>query len=308
MKNAIVTGATGFVGRWLIRELLQNGVSVTAVIRPHSANLQLLPEHEGLDIVECPMGEYAALSERIPPKEDCVFYHLAWAGVSGPERMDLGVQQANVSAAVDSVSAAKKLGCVAWVGLGSIMEEEAVAVTEADGSAPGMGYLYGGAKHFAHLATKARASALGIPHLWPMITNAYGEYEYSPRFINSTLRKILRHEPLEFTAGTQNYDFIHVEDVARALMAVGQKGHANHSYLIGSGQAAPLRSFVERLGRALAPEQTLLFGNVPYTGVQLPLSAFSTQALQEDTGFEPQISFEDGLHRTMDWIRETEET
>lgn len=122
MKHAIVTGATGFIGRWLIRELLQDGVSVTAVVRPGSANLRLLPRQDALDIVEYPMEAYAALSERIAPKEDCVFYHLAWAGVSGPERMDLGVQQANVSAAVDAVSAAKALGCAAWVGLGSIKD------------------------------------------------------------------------------------------------------------------------------------------------------------------------------------------
>lgn len=308
MKHAIVTGATGFVGRWLIRELLESGVAVTAVVRPDSANLRLLPTLGDLRTVECPMDGYDALPALLSPQPDCVFYHLAWAGVSGSDRASLAVQQANVTAAVVSVSAAKALGCRAWAGLGSIMEQEAAAVTAADGSVPGMGYLYGEAKHFAHLATKAQAAALGIPHLWPMLTNAYGEYEYSPRFLNSTLRKILHHEPLEFTAGTQNYDFIHVEDAARALCAVGERGQSGCAYLIGSGTPASLRSFVERLGRTLAPEQPLHFGSVPYTGAQLPLSALSIQKLTADTGFVPQISFEDGLRRTMDWIMKTEET
>lgn len=306
MKHAIVTGATGFVGRWLVQELLKDGIAVTAVVRSGSKNIALLSAHERLNVVECAMEEYGVLSERIAPREDCVFYHLAWAGVSGSDRTNLQVQMANVTAAGKTVSAAKALGCIAWVGLGSIMEEEAVAVTRADGAAPGLGYIYGEAKHFAHLTTKAQASKLGIPHLWPVITNAYGEYEFSPRFINSTMRKILRKEPLEFTAGTQIYDFIHVEDVARALVAIGCSGRSNHSYLIGSGQAAPLRTFVERLGQVLAPEQKLLFGNVPYTGVQLPTDAFAIDTLREDTGFVPCISFEDGLRRTMDWLRETE--
>jgi nucleoside-diphosphate-sugar epimerase len=99
-----------------------------------------------------------------------------------------------------------------------------------------------------------------------------------------------------------------VEDVARALIAIGQKGKPFHSYIIGSGKAAPLRSFIEKMGRSLAPEQPLLFGNVPYTGVQLSREIFSIESLQKDTKFVPQISFEDGIKRTMNWLRKAEET
>jgi nucleoside-diphosphate-sugar epimerase len=307
MEHAIVTGATGFIGRWLISGLLNRGISVTAVIRPNSKHLALLPVDNRLTIVECPMSEYKTLQNFIPKRDRCVFYHLAWAGVSGPERVNLPIQLSNIEAAVQSVTVASQLGCIAYVGLGSIMEIEAVSATNTDEARPGMGYLYGDAKHFAHLATKAQAAKMNLSHLWPMLTNAYGEYEYSARFINSTLRKMLRNEPLEFTAGTQNYDFIHVEDVARALIAIGQKGKPFHSYIIGSGKAAPLRSFIEEMGRSLAPEQPLLFGNVPYTGVQLSREVFSIKSLQKDTEFTPQISFEDGIKRTMNWLRKAEE-
>ena len=140
-----------------------------------------------------------------------------------------------------------------------------------------------------------------------MLTNAYGEYESSPRFINTTLRKIIHREPLEFTAGTQIYDFIHVEDAAQALIAIGEKGKTNSSYVIGSGKATALRQFIETIGKTLAPEQTLLFGNVPYTGVQLPVEKFSIEKLTKDTGFVPEISFENGIARTMGWLRSRED-
>ncbi len=306
MRNAIVTGATGFIGRWLVRELLKKEIPVIAVVRPNTPNITLLPKHDLLRIVECEMCAYKKLPEKIAVRSDCVFYHLAWAGVSGEDRINVKRQMENVYFSAQAVEAACALDCAAFVGLGSIMEEESAAVAAADGSRPGMSYIYGEAKHGAHLLTKAVAAERGIAHLWPILTNAYGEYDDSPRFVNTTLRKILHNNLLEFTAGTQMYDFIHVEDAAKALIAVGMQGKPFHSYVIGSGKAAPLRSFVERLGMMLAPDRKLYFGSVPYTGVQLPSECFSIAALTKDTGFAPQITWEAGLLRTMDWIR-TEE-
>lgn len=307
MKSAVVTGATGFVGRWLVRELIKEGISVIAVVRPDTQNKVLLPIHDMLKTVECEMHDYIRLPDLIQHSSDCVFYHLAWTGVSGGDRVNVERQLENVYFSAQAVEAAYTLGCTAFVGMGTIMEEESAAVSAADGSRPGMSYIYGEAKHAAHLLTKAVAAERGIAHLWPMLTNAYGEYEYSPRFINMTLRKILRNEPLEFTAGTQMYDFIHIEDAVKGLIAVGQRGKPFHSYVIGSGGAAPLRTFVERLGKVCAPERELRFGSVPYTGVQLPANCFSIDALTKDTGFLPQISWETGIQRTMEWIRKTEE-
>lgn len=306
MERAIVTGATGFLGRWLVRELLHEKISVTAVVRSGNRASQLLPESGLLHIVECPMERYGALAEKLFDNTGSVFYHLAWAGVSGADRSSLNVQLANVQASGEAAEAAAAAGCSAFVGLGTIMEDESAAAAVAAGVQPNLGYLYGEAKHFSHLLTKTVCAQRGIPHLWAAITNAYGEYEYSPRFINTTLRKILRKEPLEFTAGTQMYDFIHAEDGAKALTAIGTSGKPFHSYLIGSGQAAPLRTFVERLGNTLAPDQPLRFGSVPYTGAQLPAERFSIEQLTKDTGFVPQISFEEGLFRTMEWLRQEE--
>lgn len=303
MKNAIVTGASGFVGRWLIQELLGQGIGVQALVRPGSKTIKYLQPQPGLEIVACEAGSYADLPTLLDPREDCVFYHLAWGGVSGPERNSLELQQANVQCAVEAVRAAKALGCVSFVGLGSIMELETHQAAMQEGVRPNSNYIYGEAKHFAHLATKAEAARLGLDYFWPMLTNAYGEYEYSARFINTTLRKILQGEPLEFTAGTQLYDFIYIEDAVKALRLIAQKGKSFSSYLVGSGQVQPLRSWLECLGSTLAPELPLLFGNIPYSGVRLESAAFSSAALKQDTGFEPQVAFEEGLQRTMSWLQ-----
>lgn len=307
MKRAIVTGATGFVGRWLVRELLEKDVEVIAIVREGSKRLDMLPRDNRLSLCFCGMDEYESLPLKIDGKPETVFFHLAWEGVYGPKRIDLETQLKCVAASKGAVIAAKNLECVRFVGLGSIMEKESIAVAETNGAKPGMSYVYGEAKHMAHLVTKAVAADLGIEHLWPMLTNAYGELDDSTRFINATLNKIIDETPLEFTSGTQIYDFIHVQDVAKALITIAEKGKPFSNYMIGSGKATALRSFVERLGVEVAPDQELQFGNVPYTGVQLPESAFSIDNLKTDTDFSPEISFEDGIRRTMEWLKKERE-
>ena len=136
-----------------------------------------------------------------------------------------------------------------------------------------------------------------------MITNAYGEGELSPRFVNTTIRKIINGEPLQFTAATQNYDFVHISDVARAFYLIAKNGKPFCEYIIGSGNAKPLKEFIIEMTSALDKNAVPIFGDVPFTGTNMPLSAFDTTDTEKDTGFKAEISFAEGAKRTMDWLK-----
>lgn len=305
MKKALVTGANGFLGAALINELLQHNVSVIAVGREGRDNN--IPNHENVRFVSFDITKICDLKDQVADTDIDIFYHLAWAGSAGPSRADTALQLQNAQWTVDSVRVAKEMGCKRFVGAGSIMEKETTTATFSQGSEPGMGYIYGGGKLIAHCMSKSVAAQVGIDHLWAIITNAYGEMEVSPRFINTTLRNIIKDKPLQFTAGTQNYDFVHVADVARALYLIGDKGKANHEYVIGSSNARPLRDYILELKEQLAPEKDFKFGDVPFTGVNLPLEAFNCSETERDTGFRAEISFSEGITRTMKWVQREEQ-
>lgn len=306
MGTAIVTGAAGFIGRWLVRELARNGENVTAVIRPGTPP-EGLDNRAGIEVIECDMYEYSKLPALVGPKKRSVFYHLAWAGIVGPSRSDPTIQLGNVEAAGQAVQAAIEIGCSRFVGVGSLREYEALDELDADRIEVSPSCIYGEGKHFARFYTKSLAAHGELEHVWAVLSNVYGEEDPSLRFIiNTTLYKILHHEPLEFTSGVQLYDFIHVEDAARALRDIGGRGLAGRAYVVGSGNPEPLREYIERIGALFAPERKMHFGAVPYTGVSLPAERFSLKKLTEDTGFIPKISFEEGVKRTMEWIKNQE--
>lgn len=301
MKKVIITGADGFVGSYTVQCFLDNGVEVLALDIMQEPK-RLKPQR-GLAYVCADISNISQLQSAIPAGEYDAFIHFAWAGSAGPLRTDYNLQLQNALNTVECLKCAKGLGCSRFVCAGSIMEREVEAAVHTQGSRPGMGYIYGMGKHIAHCLCKSVAADIGIDLLWPMITNAYGVGELSPRFVNTTLRKIINQEPLQFTAGTQNYDFVYVTDVARAFFAVTKDGVAFKEYIIGSGNARPLKQFILEMQQALAPEMVPQFGDVPFTGTNLPLSAFDTTDIEQDCKYNPQVSFAEGTRMTMEWLK-----
>lgn len=299
MKKAIVTGANGFVGGAVTKELINNGYKVIALdLEGHNGNL---PEDGNIIFYSFSLDNSAELKERLREKDIDIFYHFAWAGSAGAARADTSLQLKNAQWTIDCLKLAKELGCSRFVNAGSIMELETIKAVFNPGNKPGLGYIYGSGKLVAHTMCKSVAADIGIDLVWAMITNAYGVGERSPRMVNTTIQKCIRGEAPQFTAGTQNYDFVYIDDVARAFRLIGENGKAFHEYLIGSSHAKPLKEFLLEMKAAIAPDLDFIFGDIPFTGVNQPLEEFDCSKTEKDTGFKATITFGEGCRRTRDW-------
>lgn len=289
MKQAIVTGATGFVGRHLVEELVANGTEVIAIVRDE--NKARMPKF--VRLVECAMGDYAQLPQRIGNiGGDCVFYHLAWDGTAGEKRADVELQLANVSYTVDAIKAAIRIGCEGFVGAGSLMEYEVTSTVYDEATVPGRANIYSTAKLAAHYMARIEAQQ-DIRFVWVYITNAYGEDEVSPRFLNTLVRSLQRGEAMRLSSCTQHYDFIHVSDVARAFCLAGLSGVHGRTYCIGSGASRSLKEYVIAARDMINPGYELVFGET--AGISIDQTWFDSGLLRADTGFEAKVKFEDGI-------------
>ena len=317
LKRAVITGATGMIGATLAQLLLAQGIRVTALIRPGSPKKENLQPHENLDIVECALDQLssAVLLER---SYDALF-HLGWMGTYGKARNDAYLQNRNITAALDAVTLAHRLGCRVFVGAGSQAEYGRI---RENGGADGAGAVrpagialsasvperpetgYGMAKLCAGQLSRLLCRSHGIRHVWTRFLSVYGPYDNSYTMVMSGIYQMLDGKCPSYTRGEQLWDYIYSEDAARAMYLAACRGRDGAVYCVGSGQVHPLAWYIGKIRDAAAPGSEIGLGVLPYPPGQVMYLKADISDLTKDTGFAPQISFEEGIGRTVQWCRE----
>ena len=227
MTSAIITGASGFVGAALVKELVRQGVKVTAVVRNPQSDVTEILGLPGVRIVFCAMEELHKLSERVREKAD-VFYHLAWSGSTGSARGDYKLQLKNTEWMLDAVNEAVRLECNKFVGAGTLAELDVNAYTPLDGATPNSVSCYGVAKIAAHYMSKAECNRLGIDHCWAYLSNTYGIGNYTSNFVNFAAKTMIEGRPLPLANSLmilcifriQLEDYPALEQLAKKIMLI----------------------------------------------------------------------------------------
>lgn len=302
MKRVVVTGANGFIGSALCKELSNRGIEVIAIIRDEKENITSIKDLPNVRILYCDLSNIGDLPNLIHEDVD-VMYHLAWIGTSGTLRGDYATQIDNIRYSCDAVKACNDIGCKRFVFASSIMGYEVSTLMETEQS-PSINTLYSTAKLSAEYMARTLAANFDIDFIRAMISNIYGPGEFSTRMVNTTLRKMITGDYCAFSAGTQMYDFIFIDDAVNEFIAIAEKGLSNKCYYIGSLNPRPLKEFIAIMRDRANPNIEIHFGELPFVGISLDYSKFDVNAIFEDTGYKPLVSFEDGIDKTIAWLKE----
>jgi len=300
MKKALITGGNGFLGSLLARELVKNGVEViVADMVGCNANVP-----EGARFAAFDMREFSTLKEAVSDRDIDVMYHMAWIGSYGPARGDYSLQLDNVKYTCDAVKTAAEMGIKRFVGAGTLAQMDCQAYIPEDGASPNAVSCYGTAKISAQYMSKAVASAEQIEHVWAIISNTYGVGNTTGNFVNMASGKMLRGERAAFTSAEQNYDFVYVTDTIKGLYLCGKNGKKNCSYYIGSGKARQLKEYITIIRDTIDSAIPLYLGEVPFNGTSLSKEQYDCTKLMEDTGYRAEVDFEEGIQKTIEWLKE----
>lgn len=304
MNRVIVTGASGMIGATLIQQLVDLGVEVLAIVRPQSEKSKNIPESPLVKRFVCDLSQLRSFPVHQANGAYDAFFHFAWAGTYGTSRDDVYLQHANVGHTLDAVALAHKLGCTVFVGAGSQAEygpkvnEKLAPETLA---APVTGY--GIAKLEAGRLGRLYAAQLGIRFIWARILSVYGPMDNPYTLVMSTIRKLLSCEEVHFTKGEQRWDFLYSQDAASSFRLMAERGHDGAIYCVGSGNTILLKDALTYLCNAVVPGKRVGFGDIPYPANQVMHLCADITALQKDTGFCVQVSFEEGIQKTIAWCK-----
>lgn len=300
LNKIVVTGSTSMLGAATIAAALNNGVeTVYAIIRQSTNRLERLPADDRIHYVVCDIDEYYRLPELI--HEECsVFYHFAWAK-TGSHRNDDAIGQAcNIEYTIEAINAAYNLGCNKFVGAGSQAEYGKLDLEKFSPDSPvNPEQSYGIAKYAAGKFARFEAERLGISCLWVRIFSVYGEHDKPTTMISSAVKKMLNHERVSFTPAEQRWEYLYSGDAGEALYLIGEKSNGNKVYCLGTGQARPLKEYIEMIRDAIDPSLELGIGDIPYSSSTVMNICADISNLIQDTGWKPKTSFCDGIHNII---------
>jgi nucleoside-diphosphate-sugar epimerase len=164
--------------------------------------------------------------------------------------------------------------------------------------------VYGVTKLCACFYAERLCRDQGIRFAWLRLFSSYGPSDDSAWMIPSVVIQLLRGQRPALTAGLQRWDYIHVADVATALIAVAQTPTAEGVFNLGSGEAPLLREVVEAIRDRIDQSLPLGFGEVPYRTDQVMHLQADIRRLREATGWRPRVPLREGLAQTIEWYRE----
>ena len=292
--KALVTGASGFIGRRLCRRLAAAGFEVHGLSRrARPENLAVASWRQGdLADIETARG---ALHELRP---DWIF-HLA-SCVTGERDLALVLPtfHGNLTTTVNLLAAATEVGCQRLVLAGSLEEPEA-SETEPVPPSP-----YAAAKWAASGYARFFYANYDTPVVVARLFMVYGPgQEDLGKLVPYVTLSFLRGEAPRLTGGFRHVDWIYVDDAVAGLLAVARAPNLEGTAVdLGSGRLTTIRDVVKQLARATEASVEPLFAALPDRPQERVRVADAADS-EARTGWRAQTELERGLELTVDWYR-----
>ncbi len=287
--RCLVTGATGHLGSFLTRLLLEKGHSVAALIRPSGDLWRLEGVTQNIEQIQGDLENPAAAEQKIRAFAPETVFHLAWCGVTADVRNLPANATTSLNGSLELFRIARAAGCRAWLSLGS----------QAESVLPLPNTPYGEAKLHLRRVLQPMCQEADIRFVWLRLLAAYGPADDTKHLIPFLINKLLGGEtPVLSSNGEQEWDYLYVEDAAEAIYRAGTTASVQGDFNLASGELCTVRALAERIRNMIDPKQALRFGEgtVPSLGAD-------TAPLRNALNWSPQTNLDTGLKKTIEWHR-----
>lgn len=300
MKKVIVTGATSFLGRNVIRELSKKDYMVYAFCRKSSSMVKTLAEIENVQIV---YGDLSNIKETIVAQVDSadIFVHFAWDGSGRLGRADGNVQQKNAEYAIDALRVAKQLGCSKFIFPGSQAEYGVRhdIMRETDECHPIS--AYGKAKLLFQDIAEEQVDLSDIELIHLRIFSIYGFGDRAGTLVDSCIDSFNSDSSIELSSCKQLWNYLYIDDFVKIIELFIQKDVPSGVYNISSDDTRALKSFVMDIWDESTKKGKCIYGNDKFNPEGTPSLCPDISKMMNIIGSFSFTSFRQGIREIMNY-------
>src|ERR1700687_5960434 len=294
-----VTGATGFLGSYLVADLIGHGHDVAVLLRPGADPWRIAGSLSRLTAIAGDFAQVDSLRGPLSTFQPEAVAHLAWRGVGNTDR-NSPIQAQNIPDTLDLAAVSIEAGARVFVGAGSQAEYGRYSRAIRESDIPRPTTLYGRAKLAADAMAGQLCAERGARFAWLRIFSTYGPMDAPHWLIPSMIRTLKQGKRMPLPRCEQRWGFLHARDAASAFRLALTRDDAEGVFNLGSSEAPPLHERVTTLRDLVNSNAELGFGDIPYRPDQVMILQADVRRL-EALGWRPQIGLEEGLSETVTW-------
>jgi len=313
-KTVLVAGATGFLGGWIVRRLLDNGARVIALVRKPrpGSHFYLQGYDREAEVIIGDVADIDLVTDIFKKNPDIsVFFHAAYGG--------------DVNTVLkEPLECFRAAAQSTWEILDLLRQEypECISVISSTDKAYGNQSLpyretsplmpmhpYEVAKSSQDLAAQSYGKTYGLPVAVTRCGNYYGAYDFNfSRLIPGVLKDLSEgRQPVLRSNGRFTRDFLYIEDAAEVQLMLAERlaedpslyGEAfNFSYEVELEVIDIVRRLAELTGQPIEPVVN------DSVRAEIPHMRLSTEKATTRLGWKPRFSFDEGLKRSVKWYLE----
>lgn len=303
-----VTGGAGFIGSNFIRYVLESNSRYSVVnfdkltYAANLTNLKSVEENPRYRFVKGDICDASAVEAALRGC-DAIVHFAAESHVDRSIYDPAPVIQTNISGTFVLLEMVRRIGIKRFV---QISTDEVYGDLPTDVFANEESPLrpsspYSSSKAAADLLVLSFVRTYGVPALVTRSSNNYGPYQFPEKFLPLIITNALFGKPLPiYGDGKQQRDWLHVEDNCRGVLAVLEQGLVGEIYNIGGTDIEENLTMSKRVLRAMGKPETLLAFVKDRPGHDRRY-ALNCRKAEQELGWKPTISLEEGLRRTMKW-------
>lgn len=299
----LITGGSGFIGSHLVRRLAEADADVHVFLRTSSDTRRLGDVSRGFTRHDADLTDPATLRAAIRNiRPRTVFHCASWGGHPG-QTDAAAIFGTNLAGTFHLLSASEETGFDRFVHIGSSSEYGMKSAPMSEGDEPEPVDAYGASKAGATLWCRAAAISRGLPVVTLRLFSPYGSWDDPARLIPTVAKAFLEGHSVKLASPAGARDFIHVDDVLEAiLLAATVPTAAGEIINVGSGRQATSGEVVGILSRLIPGAPPPSWGAIPSRPGSSVWVADIGKA-RKILGWEPRVSLEEGLRRTVEWMR-----
>ena len=309
-KKVVVTGGSGFIGTHFINELLDRGAKVKTSIHKNSLKVQ----DERIEVVENIDLEKFDDAIKLIDGADYVIHTSGYIGHPSGIATDFQIALNQITVITNELEACYKCGVKGFLDLNSSTgyPDRRYPITEDEywDDEPYISYYgYGWMRryreklmeHTSHLTDMKMGIARGTAIFGP-----HDNFDLKTcHVVPALLKRVLSGEDPFVVWGSPDVvrDFLYVKDVVKGCLLVLENGESMRPYNVGYGSTVTIGDIVDVILKATGKTPKVEWDNSKPTTI--PFRACSTERIQNELGFKPDYTFEEGMRETIDWYLET---